>query len=88
MSGKCRLPMYSDRHELPYTEAVIWEIMRCANIAPLAVQHFNSTPVTLFGKDGENVVIPKDTMISPLLGEILKGDEWNANNNMDAKTFR
>ena len=33
--GRGRLPMYSDEVNLPYTEAVVMEIQRTANIGPL-----------------------------------------------------
>ena len=40
--GRGRLPMYADKLDLPYTEAVVMEIQRTANIGPLALPHCNS----------------------------------------------
>ena len=56
---------------MPYTEAVIHEIMRCGNIVPLGINHTSSQPITVNG-----VTIPAYTMISPLFISILKGDHW------------
>jgi len=77
--GSDRLPLYTDRANLPYTEAVLMEIQRCANIAPLALAHCNSRPINVNG-----MIIPANTMMSPILLEVLKGDHWGE----DATTFR
>ena len=45
--GRGRLPMYADKVNLPYTEAVIMEIQRTANIGPLALPHCNSRNWTM-----------------------------------------
>lgn len=37
--GRRRLPNLNDRSALPYTEAVICEILRIANVAPLGIVH-------------------------------------------------
>ena len=47
------------------------EIQRCANIIPNGVQHMSVKDFTING-----VTIPANTMIFPLMAEILKGDHW------------
>ncbi len=37
--GRRRLPNLNDRSTLPYTEAVICEIQRITNVAPLGIVH-------------------------------------------------
>lgn len=37
--GRRRLPNLNDRSTLPYTEAVICEILRITNVAPLGIVH-------------------------------------------------
>ena len=76
--GQSRLPAVADRLNLPYTEAVILEIMRCGNIVPHGVHHVGSEPITVNG-----ITIPANTMIAPLMGVILKGDYWG-----DGMAFR
>ena len=76
--GQSRLPAVADRPNLPYTEAVIWEILRCGNIAPRGVNHMGSEPITMNG-----ITIPANIMISPLMEVILKGDHWG-----DGMVFR
>ena len=56
---------------MPYTEAVINEIMRCGNIVPHGVLHGTTEPIQVNG-----VTIPAHTMITPVMISILKGDHW------------
>lgn len=55
--GRCRLPNLNDRAQLPYTEAVICEIQRISNVAPLGIVH-RCTETAKF----RGFIIPKDTM--------------------------
>ncbi|XP_062550244.1 methyl farnesoate epoxidase-like [Armigeres subalbatus] len=55
--GRYRLPLLADRPYLPYTEAVLCEIQRISNVAPLAIAHRTLAPVQL----GSHV-IPKNTI--------------------------
>ncbi|XP_021697821.1 methyl farnesoate epoxidase [Aedes aegypti] len=55
--GRYRLPLLADRPYLPYTEAVLCEIQRISNIAPLAIAHRTVAPVQL-----GTYVIPKNTI--------------------------
>lgn len=56
--GANKLPKLSDRPKLKYTDAVISEVQRCANIAPLGIAHRAMTDTRLNG-----FLIPKDTTI-------------------------
>jgi len=76
--GTDRLPTLKDRANLPYTEAVLMETQRFANIVPNGVQHICRRDFTVNG-----LTIPADTLIQPLFSEILKGDYWG-----DGLTFR
>ena len=76
--GQSRLPSLSDRQNLPYTEAVIYEIQRCGNVMPTGVQHMTSKPIQINGFH-----IPADTIINPFYPEIHKGDYWR-----DGHVFR
>ena len=51
---------YSDREILKYVHATIMEVQRCANVAPLAVQHCASQDTTLM-----DYHIPRGTIIVP-----------------------
>ncbi|XP_055531617.1 methyl farnesoate epoxidase-like [Wyeomyia smithii] len=55
--GRYRLPLLDDRRSLPYVEAVICEIQRIANVAPLAIAHRTLQPVQLGA-----YVVPKNTI--------------------------
>ncbi len=44
--GRSRLPTLSDKPNMPYIEAFIAELTRCANVAPFAVQHSNNVETT------------------------------------------
>jgi len=76
--GQNRHPSIKDRQNLPYTEAVIMEIQRYANIIPTGVQHISQKEFTVHG-----ITIPPYTLIQPLLTEILKGSHWG-----DGEVFR
>ena len=60
----------ADRHLTPYTEAVIHEIQRKGNISPMGL--FHQTTETI--KVGE-YEIPPDTLLIPLIGEIMHDPE-------------
>lgn len=56
--GAKKFPRLSDRPRLKYTDAVVCEIQRCANIAPLGIAHRAVEDTTLKG-----FFIPKDTIV-------------------------
>ena len=61
---------FNEKSKIPYTEAVIHEIQRRGNIAPLALIHQTTNNVDI----GPYSVPPK-TRIIPLIGEILNDPE-------------
>ena len=65
-----RRPKVSDRNNTPFTEAVIHEIQRKGNIAPVAVFHRTSKAVNI-----GRFEIPDDSLIITNLGEILNDPE-------------
>lgn len=56
--GENRLPNLNDRSQLPYTEAVLYEIQRVSNVAPLGIVH-RSTETVQFSK----YFIPKNAIM-------------------------
>ncbi|ODM92367.1 Cytochrome P450 2J6 [Orchesella cincta] len=60
--GLSRLPSLNDRPSMPYTEAVINEVMRFSAMVPLAVFHSALEDVTFKGYQ-----IPKGTLVIPNL---------------------
>nr|XP_009936501.1 PREDICTED: cytochrome P450 2K4-like [Opisthocomus hoazin] len=66
------LPRTEHRTQMPYTDAVVHEIQRFANIVPSNLPHETTADVTLKG-----YFIPKGTYIIPLLTSVLRDkSQW------------
>lgn len=59
--GQSRLPTMADRADMPYTDAVIHEIQRIGNIAPLGLPRYTTKDVQL-----GDYFIPKVNLPTPL----------------------
>ncbi|XP_078422644.1 cytochrome P450 2K1-like isoform X1 [Cetorhinus maximus] len=84
--GSERSPRMEDRKHMPYTDAVIHEVQRFANIAPLGIPRATTVDINFQG-----YFIPKGTYIIPLLASVLydksqweKPDEFNPAHFLDA----
>ncbi|CAH2327937.1 cytochrome P450 2A5-like [Pelobates cultripes] len=64
--GTDRLPKLADRIEMPYTNAVMHEIMRFVDIVPMGLPHQIMEDITFRGFN-----IPKGTTIIPMLASAL-----------------
>ncbi|XP_051929040.1 cytochrome P450 2J5-like [Hippocampus zosterae] len=70
--GTSRLPKMSDRAHMPYTNAVIHEIQRMANVVPLNGTRVASKDIQLGG-----CVIPKGSTVLAILTSVLfDKNEW------------
>ncbi|KAM5151822.1 cytochrome P450 2K1-like [Mantella aurantiaca] len=68
-----QLPKADDRRNMPYTEAVVHEIQRFANILPLNISHKTSSDVYFRG-----YCIPKGIEVIPFLTSVLYDKtQWN-----------
>jgi len=76
--GHGLVPSLQDKAKLPYTEAVLMEIQRYANIVPNGVNHSSSKDMVVNG-----MTIPAGTLFMPLMVELLKGSYWG-----DGEVFR
>ncbi|XP_056143539.1 cytochrome P450 2K1-like [Lampris incognitus] len=72
-----------DRKNLPFTDAVIHETQRHANIAPIAIPHITSQDVTFQG-----YFIKKGTPVYPLLMSVLNDEsEWESPHSFNPAHF-
>ncbi|KAM8954019.1 cytochrome P450 2K4-like isoform 2-T2 [Pelodytes ibericus] len=60
-------PKYDNRFQMPYTNAVIHEIQRFANIVPMSLPHETSKDVYF-----KEYFLPKGTYVIPLLYSVLR----------------
>ena len=78
MVGEDRSPAMEDRPRLPYTEAVIMEVQRHANIVPFGIRHMTEGDLEVRGH-----LLPAGTVVMPVMAEVLKGEHWG-----DGEVFR
>ncbi|XP_075998976.1 cytochrome P450 2K1-like [Genypterus blacodes] len=72
-----------DRKNLPYTDAVIHEIQRLANIVPMSLPHKTSRDVSFQG-----YFIKQGTVVFPLLTSVLYDEsEWESPNTFNPAHF-
>ncbi|XP_066573706.1 cytochrome P450 2K1 [Amia ocellicauda] len=64
--GKERPPRVEDRKDMPYTDAVLHEIQRFANVVPMNLLHQTKSDI-----DFKGYRIPKGTPVIPLLTSVL-----------------
>ncbi|OXB82725.1 UNVERIFIED_CONTAM: hypothetical protein H355_000423 [Colinus virginianus] len=77
------MPKLEDRRRMPYTDAVIHEIQRFANIVPMGVSRSTPTDVNFQG-----YVIPKGTEIIPLLTSALNDElHWKTPHQFNPSHF-
>ncbi|XP_051934940.1 cytochrome P450 2F5-like [Hippocampus zosterae] len=67
-----RCPNMEDRKSLPFSDAVLHEVQRLMDIVPMSLPHYAFRDISFRG-----YIIPKDTLIIPLLHSVLKEEkQW------------
>ncbi|XP_041646825.1 cytochrome P450 2J4-like [Cheilinus undulatus] len=81
--GSSRVPSINDRENMPYTNAVIHEIQRMADIIPLNVFRMTSKDTTL-----DKYSIPKGTIILSTLNSVLHDETmWETPHSFNPQHF-
>ena len=81
--GSDRLPEMTDKTEMPFTQAVVYECMRLAAPVPMGVMHAASEDTALM-----DYTIPKGTMlIANIWGVHNDPDKWSDPNKFDPGRF-
>ncbi|XP_060782737.1 cytochrome P450 2D3-like [Neoarius graeffei] len=82
LQGKTHVS-FEDRHNMPYTQAVIHESQRIADTVPLSVFHSTSKDTELMGYN-----IPKGTIIIPNLSSVLNEEgQWKFPHEFNPSNF-
>ncbi|XP_042338518.1 cytochrome P450 2J4-like [Plectropomus leopardus] len=81
--GSSKQPSMTDRENMPYTDAVIHEIQRMANIIPLNVMRMTNKETTL-----DKYTLPKGTFVMPTLISILRDESiWETPQSFNPQHF-
>ncbi|KAL7397020.1 hypothetical protein ABVT39_015379 [Epinephelus coioides] len=81
--GSSKQPSMTDRENMPYTDAVIHEIQRMANILPLNVIRMTSKDTTL-----DKYTLPKGTPVLPTLISVLRDETmWETPHSFNPQHF-
>ncbi|XP_059197063.1 cytochrome P450 2J4-like [Centropristis striata] len=81
--GSSRQPCVADRENMPYTDAVIYEIQRMADILPLNVVRMTTKDTVL-----DKYTIPKGTIVMPTLVSVLRDESmWETPNTFNPQHF-
>ncbi|XP_069602747.1 cytochrome P450 2B4-like [Ranitomeya imitator] len=83
--GRDRCPKIQDRSQMPFTDAVIHEILRFIDLLPMGIPRKTTADITYRGYS-----IPKNTNVYPMLSSVLKDpshfpypNEFNPQNFLD-----